>query len=478
MAQLWNNLFCRSGGSNLNSGSRNGTAEPGTAADFTYPAGSWLNATNTFTAVGGDPLTDGVAVGDFVSLYADGSTVTGYVARVTAVTVTTIVLSPTAKAGTAPIDGTFNRTVKVGGAWNGPNGTEKFPFNFIQNTLTNILGYHPRVNLKNDQVYAVTAGLTHTFSGPIAFEGYSVTPGDGGLAEINGGTSGASYTLLTMASSGAVHLTHIRFKNNGATGAATMVLGSTSIVRRCTFTGSRGVGYQTGGSLSIECEAYGNNLNNSAGTGAITTNDRIDTLIRCISHDNVGSNTSGFLSTQSAALIGCIADGNGQYGFNLTPNNPVHKLLGCEVYNNGSHGLNLGGTNQVLYLESCNFLNNGGFAVGQTAANPSSVIARNCGFGSGTQANTSGNINPAIASIDELDSIIYAADATPWVDPDNGDFRIVLGSAKQAGRGQYLQDAAGYAGTIGYPDIGSAQAIAGNDQAEGARNILIGGGFG
>ena len=128
---------CRSGGSNLNAGTRTGNStEPGTSADFTYASGSWVSSTGVFTVASGNPSTDGVAVGDFASVYADGASVTTLVGRVTAVSSTTVTVSTTAKTGTTT-DGTSNRTLRIGGAWQGPNGASGFPLNFLTNACTN-----------------------------------------------------------------------------------------------------------------------------------------------------------------------------------------------------------------------------------------------------------------------------------------------------------------------------------------------------
>ncbi len=83
----------------------------------------------------------------------------------------------------------------------------------------------------------------------------------------------------------------------------------------------------------------------------------------------------------------------------------------------------------------------------------------NCGYGAGTQANTSGATN-GTGDLDVGGAVTYASDATPWADPANGDFRISLAAAKGAGRGAFTQTAASYAGTVGYPDIGAAQSAA------------------
>ena len=53
-------------------------------------------------------------------------------------------------------------------------------------------------------------------------------------------------------------------------------------------------------------------------------------------------------------------------------------------------------------------------------------------------------------------AVTYASNATPWVDPANGDFRTNLPAAMNAGRGAFTETAASYAGAVGYPDIGAA----------------------
>src|SRR5439155_4988747 len=111
-------LCCRSGGSNLNAGTRTGnTTVPGTSANLTYASGTWVQSTGVFTVASGNPVNDGVAAGDFASVYPDAATVTPFVGRVTTRDATTITVSLTAKMGTAPVDGTTNTTLKIGGAW-------------------------------------------------------------------------------------------------------------------------------------------------------------------------------------------------------------------------------------------------------------------------------------------------------------------------------------------------------------------------
>jgi hypothetical protein len=190
--------------------------------------------------------------------------------------------------------------------------------------------------------------------------------------------------------------------------------------------------------------------------------------IRCISHHNTGSNSSGFNisgANTTLAYINCIADSNGSSGFRQAGTSSNNKIayIGCESYNNSSHGLEIAGAGTLGFVnvENCNFINNGGWGIKVTATSAALALITNCGFGSGTAANTSGAIetagfSPTMRGI-VTDTVTYPADVTPWVDPANGDFRINLAAAKGAGRGSFTQEQAGYAGTVGFPDIGAAQ---------------------
>lgn len=438
---------CRSGGSNLNAGTRTGSStEPGTAADLTYASGNWVAGTGVFTVASGDPVADGVAVGDFVSVYADGSTVTGFVGRVTARTTTTITVSLSAKAGTAPADGTGNRTLKVGGAWQGPNGTSGFPFTFVASTLTNASSELPRINAKNDATYSITASVAPTTANNgITIQGYTTSYGDFGKAIIDGGTSGASYNLFSPATNKLTVLDFI-FQNNGATGSAHAVSSTANIIfQRCVANSVRGIGFF--GGRCVECEAYACNQSNTSGYGGYYS---VSYAERCISHDNTGSNSNGF--SVSPFMVNCIAESNGRNGFDISTSG---HLLNCDAYNNTSDGINISGSSTEVSIANCNLVKNGGYGINGAASSPAGTVS-NCGFGAGTQANTSGQTN-GLGTMSVSGSVTYPNDVTPWVDPANGDFRINLADAKGAGRGAFTQTAASYTGTVGYPDIGAAQ---------------------
>lgn len=452
---------CRSGGSNLNAGTRTGSStEPGTAADLTYASGSWVASTGVFTVASGNPQTDGVAVGDFASVYADGSTVTSFVGRVTARDATTITVSLTAKAGTAPTDGTGNRTLKIGGAWAGPSGASGFPFGFMTAAPTNSAGNPIRVNFKSDQTYNMTSGITHSIAGPIVWQGYESSYGDTGRATIAGGSSGASYVLFTLGNVASNRFANLIFDGNGATGSAVMVSFSSSgsvnytNVSRCVFKNSRGIGLAHGGQSSVidECEFHLN-----AGAGLSTAVSAI--LTRCISHDNGGS---GVVLYGQCLCKYCIIESNGGIGLEINATR-FAEVTNCDFWNNGSHGIQVVGVYNAanINVENCNFLKNNGYGIdvdGSTNSVYGMGKIQNNAFGAGSQANSSGNISTLASDASEIGgSITYANDVTPWVNPANGDFRINLAAAKGAGRGTFTQTASSYSGTVGYPDIGAAQ---------------------
>lgn len=443
---------CRSGGSNLNAGTRTGSSTvPGTAADLTYASGTWVSSTGVFTPASGDPVADGVAVGDFASVYADGATVTTLVGRVTARTTTTITVSTTAKSGTTT-DGTSDRTLKIGGAFQGPNGSSGFPMNFLTNACTNSAADLPRLNYKNDATYSITAAITPVGT-QTCHQGFTTSYGDFGRAVLDGGTSGASYNLIGSTVGAYASLIDWECRNNGATGSATGVFWNSSfaVVSRCVFHDFRGSGFQTNNTYAMisECEFYNCNQSNAASIGGFYCLGAGNVLSHCVSHDNAGSNSNGFYTVGANVFVHCIADTNGKYGFQVQQSH----LQGCDAYNNGSDGVLVTSYGTVV---NCNLVKNTGWGIDGSAA--VGGVIESCGFGSGSQANGSGTTTNT-GAIQILRSVNYANDVTPWVDPANGDFRITLAAAKGAGRGTYTQTAASYTGTIGYPDIGAAQHI-------------------
>ena len=451
------NFCCRSGGSNLNAGTRTGsTTEPGTAADFTYASGNWVQATGVFTVASGNPSSDGVAVGDFASVYADGSTVTGFVGRVTARDATTITVSLTSKSGTAPTNGTGNRTLKIGGAWKGPNGAEAFPYGFIESALKNAAGDYPRINFKNDSQYNITAQMTQSTAGPVTWRGYTTAYGDGGLAVFDGGSPGTPFQLLATGGSASNHrLIDLVFQNNG--GGTTALVNVVNVglffVRRCKFlNGGFGI---AGGVMLVECEAAGNGANG----GFLNSTNSNNTYVRCAAHDNSGPgfNWGPAGSSSLGTFIECVSFNNTGSGGHGASMNGTGSFKNCDFYNNGGTGIVFGSAALPRYVENCNFVKNGqaGTNYGYSVSG-GNVYLFNCAFGSGSQANGAGNSNITGGDASEVGSITLASGDTPWVDPANGNFEITLAACKGTGRGDFLETSP-YVGTVGYPDVGAAQ---------------------
>lgn len=444
-------FYCQTTGSNLNAGSTTDDA-----AIYTATNGGWDSTTGVFTPASGNPSAT-VSVGMFASVYIDGATVGVFVGRVTAVDATTITVSTTAKSGTAPTTNANARTIKVGGAWKGPNGADTWPFSVMAATMTNAAGDTPRINIKNGVTYSITAAMTQSVAGPVLFQGYTSTPGDGGKATIDGGATGASFVLLTFS---AFNLSagDLIFQNNGDSGTSNLVTASSgeSDFSRCVFAHGRGSGLSVNsGSMVWECEAF-DCSQSGTGAGFITTASA-SCFRRCISHDNSGGASShGFTVAQGVTCENCIADSNAGSGFSVSSSTGCF-LIGCDSYNNSADGVTLSaGSASVSAIENCNFVKNGGWGINGSGGGARNGAVINCGFGSGTQANTSGTTT-GLKSMVESGSVTYPADVTPWAKPGSGDFRVVLPQARSAGRGSYTQTQSGYSGTSASPSIGAAQ---------------------
>lgn len=428
-------------GSNSNGGSSTG------APTFTDASGSW-DGTSVITT---SQSTANVVVNSSFVNVNNGA----YVALCTAKTATTLTLSTTKKAGTAPGAGSYNCVAD--GPWLGPTGATAFPFGFIAGTLTDTSGDYPRVNLKNSATYSVTAAMTHANAGPIYFQGMTSTPGDGGRATISGGSTGASYTVLTVSA----QLNYFRdlvFSGNGATGSADGIFsspasGQWTFWERCSFTAMRGCGLNHNQNLeAIECEFYANNASNTANLGGFRNNGTTCVLVRCIAHHNTGSLNAGFaLNGSIHALFGCVADSNGSHGANLVNNSALWVFSAFTACANGGSGIAGGGTSSKVWAEDCILANNGAWGVSAASTWAMGRLS-NCAYWS----NTSGQVN---GTVDQTGAITCSAQ--PLNAPTQGDYTPVAGTGvRGAGRGNFTQNLASWTsgtGSTSYPDVGAVQ---------------------
>lgn len=467
-AETYTEFTVRSGGSNLNSGTRHANAEAGTAADFTYANGTWtVFSTSAAFLTNGNPSSDGVVVADWASVYANGSSSTSFIARVLSVGISSVQVSLTAKGGVTPVSQAATMTMKIGGAWAGPNGTSDFPINMTAAATTDLAADPPRINFKNDVTYSITATMSLGTSQNRTFQGYTTTFGDGGKAIIDGGTSTAAFTLLSLSGTIIDIFRDLIFQNNGNSGSADLVACATGrcIFHRCVFAHSRGNGLNaTGASTFVECEAFDNNQSNTAGQAGFRGST--GWFYRCISHDNTGSNTVGFLTAAGSAIIivNCIADTNGASGFSV--GGSAQFIINPTAYNNTLHGIFLTNSNASAYISNPIIVSNGGFGINISAGNIPSVIDNPAYF-----QNTSGPVNVTIGSPVLIVGTVTLT-TSPFVDAPNGNFQLNNtdgggAACRRAGRGNFTETSTGYSGTLAYPDIGAVQ------HQENAKDIII-----
>jgi hypothetical protein len=394
---------------------------------------------------------------------------------VTAVSSTTITLSLTRKAGIVPITGTTGYTANVGGAWSGPAGSSGFPINFMSTTPTTSAGDRPRINLKNDQTYSITAGISTANNGPWVVWGYSSAFADGGYATIDGGTTGASFALITC-NNFSPSFAYLKLNNNGATGSSPGITFGAhgSFVYRCVFSNLRGPGTTgiTNGPISfVECEAFGCNQSNTANGAGFQIGTGPSTYVRCVSHDNTGSNSSGFCLTGTniaATLVGCIADTNGKDGM-LASGSGYVQAINCDFYGNTGAGINIAtGSGQSAIIQNSIFSQNGTYGINNSGGQSMSVI-QNCAF----YSNTSGQTNGLANYTNLIGTVTLSGD--PFTNAPSGDFSLnntagAGAACRGAGAGGYLTTQGGYGSTVAYPDIGAVQH---QDTGGGAAGMLF-----
>lgn len=473
-ATSFTEFYCdANGGTNINSGDSTNFV-----ADYTSLAGNWTAASSTFTPTDGSypANTNTIAQYRWASVVISGSTNLvqtskgGYVARVLTINSGqngTIVLSANALAGTAPGNQTGTAELRVGGAWRGPYGSTgfgnvQFPFSFIATTATNAPQNMPRVNFRNAATYNVTAAMTHSSAGPILFQGMTASPGDLGKATIDGGTSGNYYTVLTISGSGN-DFADLIFSHQGGTSStvdAIIANQPRNTFLRCVSHDMRGTGFSvSANTIMVECEAYACNAGNVAGKGGFVGSGAPVYFMRCISHDNSSANAPGFVLSSGAILLNCIAYANGSSGVSITSGETLPCVFaGCDFFDNNASGLDSAATAEIpLIIQNCNFVSNSVYGVTSSGSSLRNGFMLNNGFGSGTMANQTADVAPNMGGINEIGSVTYGANQTPWVSPTTGNFSINLTSAKSAGRGLFTQG--GTTGsTVAFPDIGAGQA--------------------
>ena len=87
---------------------------------------------------------------------------------------------------------------------------------------------------------------------------------------------------------------------------------------------------------------------------------------RCLSYNNTGAYSDGFLVNVSACIMNCTAYGNGRYGFQF-PNDSGDFVVNCIAEFNGTFGFSSGGGSwsSSMLLNNADYNNaSGGYDIG------------------------------------------------------------------------------------------------------------------
>lgn len=260
----------------MNAGSTNTDA-----ADKTYTGGDWNATTDTYTAPVGSDFT-GVANGQYAALFHDGDTtpitnqyLVGPISNLNA-GARTFVLNSTGRVllGTEVATGSGNRSVKIGGAWGPPSGTNGFPLNFFTSTFATTATNPAVLWIKSDVVMQMTSNITIAGTN-IIIEGYETTPGDLSVnrPKISGKTVAVDSAFLLVTTTGTgIALRNIWFDGNfstatvGTSGTGNYILTISSnncVVENCLFTDSyRGCILVSGASDKGGARIWNNDFHN------------------------------------------------------------------------------------------------------------------------------------------------------------------------------------------------------------------------
>jgi hypothetical protein len=231
-------------------------------------------------------------------------------------------------------------------AGGGGTGTIGSPFTFAEALTFIVAGAFAAgdtMYYKADGTYT-TAFYTITKAGTAnatcKMEGYTTTPGDGGMVTFQR-TSGAGIFVTNQG-------IYWVFKNiifdaaNGGTNVVSMV--GTHFYINCTFTRG-GAGGANGAAVLINCKA---NNNATYGIGTAEANF-------CISINN---GTTGFLS--NTVSYKCIAANNGGYGYSIVANNSI---VDCIANNNSGGGIITAGGQMMGIINNIISNNAGGYGI-------------------------------------------------------------------------------------------------------------------
>jgi len=444
------------GAADINAGSTTGAAAYGSTS------GNW-DGTSVFTPTDGSTPASTVASGDYVSIYVNGGTVTGCVAKVSTVAAGVngaITIDTSFIYGTRPSSGTGTRSLKAGGAWN----TEQVlaagglaTFTVPQSTKINITG---NLTITASRIFSMAGATT----APLWFSAYSIggTPGD----LDNDTTNALTKPLWTVSgnflltASGA-HQSWSGLSSTGSRNANIWAISAANIrLIRCRVT-------NTNSGTSTKAVAYGVN-----GQGASS--------YYCYFKTPSTATADGIVSTVASSVTfhGCVFDTGGQSGVNGTSGlnifrrcvfllNPIGVLLttgeviasDCTFYGCATDGIKWSGTPATAGssfpgsdISGCLFSGLNGSTATTNGINNASGTNTNAIFRTNNDyynvTNTEVGMGDAFAFFPQTDSSAVATSAT--------DMTPVSGSnARQHGFPGIFENET----FSSYPDIGSVQHV-------------------
>lgn len=416
----WSDFYIQTSGSNLNSGSSTDDA-----ATLTYASGNWVNSTGVFTVASGNPSSDGITVGDWVSVYPDGSSVTPFVGQVTARDSTTITVSSTDKFGTKPSDGTGNRTLKRGGAW------ASFALTDSGNALnTGTVTVPVRINVKAATYAHTTSTKTFNLVGtnalPIWWRSYQTTPGD---FDSDPTLTKTSFTFTT----GGVTATAVFQTWTGfafyASNRNGILFATNGMARfwRCSFenqnTGSASRGLQVNTS-SCECLSCSFKCD---GTSYLVTTNSVFQAVDCLFTGGTGT----IDSAANLILVGCTF--RNWVGGAVVPRTSQICIIDRCTFSGGSSSATAGirfdtnaiAAGNIASITNCVFADINGYGINNNVGSVFACIRHN-------------NLSYALTSGQETGfgdwpaSGWVAAAGDPFTNGASGDFRLGSGSEAKA----------------------------------------------
>ena len=239
-------------------------------------------------------------------------------------------------------DGNAGTSPGVGNAWKTLAKTQSNPI---------VAGDKVYVKGSADYTETLTIAVVGTAAAPVVFEGYTASPGDGGLATINGQSPTRTTGMTPAAGSNFIIFKNFRFTNHTGVGCGNATADYFTY-KHCEFDNNGGSGLNADQNCLFEgCYAHDNGSNGfdvgafTAFICCISTNtpgngfhSEGGTYYKCIAFSNDGNNFDSTLATYHI-LLDCVADGDvdaSNTGFSIAASygNSQVAMVNCVAYDN------------------------------------------------------------------------------------------------------------------------------------------------